>query len=322
MPRVDPDHGVKMQVNCGSPHNDIMLPLTAAQLGIWFAQQIDPLSPAYNFGEYIEIKGSLDAVLFKEALKRVVRETEALRVRIVEREDGPWQVIGPTAECPVPMFDVSSERDARATAEVWMQSDLGRAIAPTRGPLFAYALFKASPDRFFWYARYHHIMMDGFGMALVARRVAEVYSQLSIGSSPNGSFAPLRALLDEEAEYRASEQFARDRRYWSDVLSDRVGPVCLGVRLGAPSHGFIRRSAYLARASVDRLRAIAQRTGTDLPQNHNGSRGHFASSIDRRGRFYGRLGRRRPHSNVTMHTGHALQRTAFTSGDSYRHDDG
>ena len=57
-----------------------------------------------------------------------------------------------------------------------MKADLAQPIDPTRGPLFGFALFKASATRFFWYARYHHIVLDGFGMWLVARRVAEVYT--------------------------------------------------------------------------------------------------------------------------------------------------
>ena len=64
-----------------------------------------------------------------------------------------------------------------------MRADLAQPIEPTRGPLFAFALFKASSDRFFWYARYHHIVMDGFGMWLVARRVAEIYTRLSRGQT-------------------------------------------------------------------------------------------------------------------------------------------
>ena len=29
---------------------------------------------------------------------------------------------------------------------------------------------------FFWYSRYHHLVLDGVGLALVAQRVADVYT--------------------------------------------------------------------------------------------------------------------------------------------------
>jgi len=56
------------------------LPLSDAQLGIWFAQAIDPSSPAYNLSEYLEIGGSVDATLFEMALRQVVADTQALHV--------------------------------------------------------------------------------------------------------------------------------------------------------------------------------------------------------------------------------------------------
>src|SRR5712691_4529399 len=70
-------------IDWAGAHDEDALPLSTAQLGIWFAQQIAPSSPAYNIGEYIEIHGSIDPLLFEQALRKVVIEVEALRVRIV-----------------------------------------------------------------------------------------------------------------------------------------------------------------------------------------------------------------------------------------------
>jgi hypothetical protein len=146
------------------------LPLSAAQLGIWFAQQINPSASDYNIGEYIEIEGSIDPILFERALRQVVLETEALRVQITEQAGEPRQVVGFPPAWSMTVIDVSAETDARAAAETWMRGDLARPIEPTRGPLFGFALFKVSPELFFWYARYHHIIMDAFGWWRVAWR--------------------------------------------------------------------------------------------------------------------------------------------------------
>ena len=59
----------------------------------------------------------------------------------------------------------------RAIKNVVMQSD-DFGWGPNnqfKFPLFGFALFKAAADHFFWYARYHHVVMDAFGMWLVAR---------------------------------------------------------------------------------------------------------------------------------------------------------
>jgi len=160
------------------------LPLSDAQRGIWFAHQIDPTRAAYNIGEYIELRGPLDPSIFERALRQVVSESETLHLQFSERAGVPFQTLAPPHSWSLPIIDVSGEPDARAAAEALMRADLARAVDLTRDPLFSFALFKVPDERFFWFARYHHIVMDGFAMWLVARRVADVYTRLCDGLSP------------------------------------------------------------------------------------------------------------------------------------------
>jgi nonribosomal peptide synthetase DhbF len=112
-----------------------------------------------------------------------------------------------------------------------MKADLAKPVNLLNSPLFCFALFKTAPDRFFWYQRAPHIVMDGFGGALFARRVADVYTslvnKLPCSANPFGSW---RLLVEEAASYRASERFTRDRQYWLESLADRLEPVSLSRR--------------------------------------------------------------------------------------------
>ena len=193
--------------------------LSSAQLGIWFAQKLDPSSSAYNIGEYVEIDGPIVLPLFERALRQVVAEAQSLRLRFSEQAGEPVQLVGEPTAWPLPIVDVSGETDPRAAAETWMKADLARPVDPASGPLFGFALFKASATRFFWYARYHHIVLDGFGMWLVARRVAEVYSGLCAGRAAEAA------------------RLARWRRCWTrtrligrPISSRRIGSIGRGAR--------------------------------------------------------------------------------------------
>ncbi len=243
------------------PQSRIILPLLPAQLGIWLEQEIDPSSPAYNIGEYIEIHGALDPVLFERSLRQVVGEVQALCVQFVA--DGPGQIVDPSPVWAMPTLDISTEADPRAVAESWMRADLARPIDPTCGPLFGYALFKTAPGRSFWYARYHQIVMDCFGMSLLAQRVANVYTAMADGRGARDDvFHALARLFEENNAYRASEQFIRDRQFWLDHLIDHPEPVRLSNRPPAKPNGVLRRSAWLRSSDLDRLRAFACRLGT------------------------------------------------------------
>jgi len=204
------------------------LPLSGAQLGIWFVQQLAPENPPYTIGGYFGIHGAINPTLLETALRRVVAEVDALHATFVEDSEAPQQILNTSLDWSFPVIDVSMEADPRATAEAWMQADLARPGNLTQGPLFAYALFKATPDCFFLYHRYHHIIMDGWGTGLLARRLAEDYSALAVGkSSTSGPFGDLALLLQEEQAYRRSEQFAVDRDYWMKRFADRPEPVSL-----------------------------------------------------------------------------------------------
>ena len=63
-----------------------LLPLTGAQANVWFHQQLDPGSVAYNVGQYIEIDGVIAPGRMARALQSVVDGAEAYRVRFVVRD--------------------------------------------------------------------------------------------------------------------------------------------------------------------------------------------------------------------------------------------
>ena len=66
-------------------------------------------------------------------------------------------------------------------------------------------------DRFFWYARYHHIVMDGYGMWLVARRVAEIYSELCAGRAAHGAGVRIALRADRAGRRRTARRSRRAR---------------------------------------------------------------------------------------------------------------
>src|SRR5262249_35027309 len=127
--------------------------LSSAQLGVWFAQRIDPSSAAYNIGECVEIRRPVEPTWFEPALRRLLAEPDSLRTHILEDGGVPRGKIGYVPAWSLPFVDLSAEIDAWGVAVAQMRSDLARPVDPTREPLFAFILFRASAERHFWYAR-------------------------------------------------------------------------------------------------------------------------------------------------------------------------
>ncbi|WP_405958460.1 amino acid adenylation domain-containing protein [Streptomyces phaeochromogenes] len=250
------------------PHDDAMNDtgdiadrrrLLAAQEGIWTGQQLDPDSPAYNTAEYVHIDGPVDSAVFDTAVHRVVAETEALNVAFVVDEKGrPWQTDAPAGEWHLHTADLTAEPDPHVAALAWMDQDMARPVDLAHGHVFGHALLRIAPAQYLWYHRVHHIALDGFGLSLVARRVAEVYTALTVGQTvADSGFGTLASVRDEERAYRESARFAKDRDYWADRFADRPAVATPAGRTALPARTFHRRVVDLGSAQTETLRAVA-----------------------------------------------------------------
>ena len=190
------------------------------QLGIWYAQLMDPSTQAYDVAEYLEIHGDLDVDLFVAALQQTVGEADTYHFRFRDDGDGPRQHADQSGIWRIHVIDVSSAEDSRASAGDWMRADMAHPFDLETGPLVVHAVIKVAEDLYFWYHRIHHIVFDGFSASLVTARLSAVYMSLLAGRSfAEEALEPVSVLFDADSSYRASEDLARDREYWLDLLS-------------------------------------------------------------------------------------------------------
>ncbi|MGX2997533.1 amino acid adenylation domain-containing protein [Streptomyces sp. JNUCC 64] len=260
---------------------DYELPLFDSQEGILLAQRMEESRRLYNVGQYVEIAGAVDPALFARALRQAVAEAEILRVTLVADGDRVTQRFAPRATDPAPapsgdpresdgaltVVDLSAEADPREAAEAWMRRELHQTGDPTESTLFSHALFRLAPDRYGWFQRYNHLLMDAYGCSLMGRRVARVYTALLHGETPPPpGHAPLRELRRQESAYRASEQYETDLRYWSDHFADQPEPVNVpGQRSDRPDE-VLRETGHLPPEGVETLRRAAALTGVSWPR--------------------------------------------------------
>ena len=83
-------------------HEGNYYPLTTAQRGLWFSQKITP-GAIMNIAEAVEICGAIKPEIFQQALHQVVAEAEQLRVRVVEQDAKPRQIVRSVYEGDFPV---------------------------------------------------------------------------------------------------------------------------------------------------------------------------------------------------------------------------
>ncbi|PTR28917.1 non-ribosomal peptide synthase protein (TIGR01720 family)/amino acid adenylation domain-containing protein [Rhodococcus sp. OK519] len=200
------------------------LPVTAAQSEILVAQQLDPQSTVYNLSLVVEATGPIDIDRAAAAIRRTVTHAEALHVRFRVGEDRTLrQVPAPSDAWPLDVVDVRDAADPEAAAQEWMDRDMAT-VADVTGDdaLFAHALFRLADDHTVWYQRYHHSIIDGFGISLIVADMVARYDDPNLESKA-GEWA-LRDLVDADLEYRGSARFETDRAYWLGEILDAPEP--------------------------------------------------------------------------------------------------
>ncbi|MFD4762973.1 condensation domain-containing protein [Streptomyces sp. NPDC058439] len=243
------------------------LPLSAAQAGVWVAQQLDPSDRSFNVAEYCEIRGHVQPVLFERAVREMVSETEALRARFGIDELGLGQFVADSTDSSMRHVDVSGEADPNDAARRWMAAELAREFNTETGPIFSSVLFRVGPKLFYWYRAVHHVAVDGFALSLIAGRVADIYTELVTGR-PRQQLPPpsLRDVVEDDARYQSSTEFERDREFWLERLTGLRGPVSLVDWKSTGTRDSIRTGRQLPAEQVDRLRALARRAQATWPE--------------------------------------------------------
>lgn len=235
-----------------------VLPATPAQREVWLALQMDPDSDAYVIAEYHEIRGPIDPAALERAVRHTVAEAEALSSAFHWVDDELWFDIRPTPDWPFPILDLTSEPDPLRAARIWMDRELrGWSLD---GSLFRYALLKVGVDHWILFSANHHLVNDGFGASLVARRFAQRYT----AEVNRVDALPLtwRTVADVAAHLRdhASETAATDRAWWTALFADRpVAPRLQTGRHPGGSGTVRRQSTDLGDTLSQRLRESAQR---------------------------------------------------------------
>ncbi|WNL46955.1 amino acid adenylation domain-containing protein [Dyella sp. BiH032] len=248
---------------------DDVLPLTTAQRGLWVNDKIGADGAIMNIAEAVDIRGAIQPPLFRQALYRLVYEAGMMRANVIERDGRPQLVIRQVYGGQFPYFDMSGEADPRAAAEAWMREEYSRNPDLEQDPLWVSVLFKLAEDHYLWYQRAHHIVLDGFGGGLLARRLAELYTALVAGQEPPPcAFTPASTAIDMETAYRESDRFRRDREYWGEQLAALPEAVTLSRRQHRPGLGdrLCRSTGYLSPETTQRLAELGKATGASLPQ--------------------------------------------------------
>jgi amino acid adenylation domain-containing protein len=199
------------------------VPLSSAQLRLWFMQQLEPDSTAYTLFGAVRLDGRLDIYKLRQALQALQLRHEALRTKFREVEGRPLQVILPSAPLALPVDDLGHLDDPAQQAALARDIRAEAAIPfdLTEAPLLRTRLVRLHDDAHVLLLGLHHIVGDGWSIRLLWRDLAELYAALVEGRP-----ARLPDLAIQYADYAQwqstslpAAEMDRLARYWRGALA-------------------------------------------------------------------------------------------------------
>ncbi|TCP59048.1 amino acid adenylation domain-containing protein [Tumebacillus sp. BK434] len=248
-----------------------VLPLSFAQQRLWFLDQLDPGSVAYNLPQAMQIGGPLDVPVLERALREIVSRHEALRTNFQTRDGQAVQVIAPTRSHVLPIVDLqqvsAEERDA--VISDWAARELNTPFDLTCDALLRTTLLKCGAEEHVLLITMHHIISDGWSLGVFAGELMAIYTALR-QEFPS----PLGELAIQYADYAVwqREQLQGAKRaellaYWKEQFAGEIPVLELPTDRPRPAvqnfAGDVVRFS-LPSALQEALHALAQQEGATL----------------------------------------------------------
>jgi amino acid adenylation domain-containing protein len=212
------------------------LPLSYGQQRLWFLDQLEPGSAAYNMPAALSLEGDLDRSALGAALDRLRQRHETLRTTFRPNAGEPIQEVAAAVPVQLPVVDLAALPPARrqALAARLAAAEARRPFDLARGPLLRALLARLGGRVHLLLLTLHHSIADGWSMGVLLRDLSLLYDALAGGREPR-----LPELPVQYADYAvwqrrrvANGSFASDLRYWRRQLADR--PAALALAFDGP----------------------------------------------------------------------------------------
>ncbi|MCM3697948.1 amino acid adenylation domain-containing protein [Paenibacillus macerans] len=191
-------------------------PLSSYQKDIWFEQCMYPGKPIYNLGGYIEIKGNPDCSVIKESLQLLIGQHDSLRTRVIEKKGEPFLTIQPDVKYEVPVHDFSLKENPNAYCMHWMKTEFLKPFQP-EDDYFQFAILKGDSNTYFILLKVYHLVIDGWGFALLVSGLIDNYNELMLGTGELSKAAySYTDFIADNQNYLHSPAFIKDREFWQD----------------------------------------------------------------------------------------------------------
>jgi len=251
--------------------NRAVAPLSFGQQRLWFLEELFPGTPVYNIPAAVRLDYELSVPTLELSLNEIVQRHGALRTTIDRVEGEIVQKIADRLSLMLPVIDLTAlaESDRDDIALKITRKEAHRGFDLSKGPLLHAVLLRLSEARHILLLVMHHIVSDGWSMAVLLKELGILYQAFA-----GNKDSPLPALPVQYSDYTVwqrdwltGEVLQRQLNYWKQQLADAPTIIDLPLDRARPAvqtlHGG-RESLSLSRSISEELKNFCKREEVTL----------------------------------------------------------
>ncbi|WHP06166.1 amino acid adenylation domain-containing protein [Acinetobacter corruptisaponis] len=249
----------------------IRLNLLSTQQGIFLADHLSSIEDLYTIAHCLELPKSVDLTTFKQAIEMGLSEADTVTARYSCDPAHPFFQLNHNPQIQIEEFDFCHLSPAQAQKRLWdwMPTDreYAKSLKNNDSHLYRQVLFICH-DKVYWYQRYHHIMLDGFSIINLTKRIVGLYQQLQQQTELKASpFITVTEVIAERQAYENSSQFQVDQDFWTSYCQDLPTPVTLSTHhLAAKTTAkFIKHQLHFSQGILAQIQLLAAHAKLALP---------------------------------------------------------
>ncbi|MBD2128005.1 non-ribosomal peptide synthetase [Microcoleus sp. ZQ-A2] len=253
-------------------------PLSFAQARLWFLDQLEPGSSAYNIPAAVRLVGVLNGAVLEQSLNAIIQRHEILRTRFVLVDEQPVQVITPTLTVTLPVVDLQQLTDPEAEIQRLAAQEAEQPFDLTKEPLLRVTLLKLGETEHILLFTIHHIIFDAWSREVLIRELATLYESFSRGQSALLPELPIQYadFAYWQRQWLQGEVLEQQLTYWKQHLggnlpvlqlpSDRLRRCPLGNRARPPVQTFrgATQEFEVTAPLTEKLKQLGQSEGVTL----------------------------------------------------------
>lgn len=212
--------------------SDQPVPLSYAQEQLWTIEQFRDSGAAYNIPLAVRLHGKLDVAALQASLNTVLERHEALRTVFTSITVGQVvQQVLPVTQWLLRVIDLRScpEAGRADRCTELLQEELRQRFDLARGPLVRALLVKLGDEEHQLLLTIHHIVGDGWSMAVLIKEINELYTSHLQQTKAKLPVLPVQYadFTRWQRQWLTSKAAAAAQEYWQQQLSGELRQLAL-----------------------------------------------------------------------------------------------